>query len=201
MTFTIYLLADPETGETRYVGRTAQPLAIRLRGHVSESRYAVHMSAKTSWIRGLLSRRLLPLILPIHVTESEDEATARERSEIQDRLAAGIELANVRMTPEDSVPSCERRRRFCRVRLPERLWFDGVSRSEEQRAKKRESTLRVWALRRELGLRGPASLPFPEDLDERGREILARHRGGPPLLNGDGPGPGESADVAKAGAA
>lgn len=58
----IYRLDDPETGETRYVGKTNDPKK-RLRGHIRDARRERYH--KGYWITNLLARGLKPLMVII----------------------------------------------------------------------------------------------------------------------------------------
>ena len=60
MKYKIYTLADPDTGEVRYVGKTKNSLQHRLKQHIYETfRYK---SYKASWIKGLLLNEKMPII-------------------------------------------------------------------------------------------------------------------------------------------
>lgn len=61
----IYGLIDPLTQQLRYVGRTIQPLAIRLRQHIETSKRKKSMSGKCQWIRSLLRVGVKPEIFEI----------------------------------------------------------------------------------------------------------------------------------------
>lgn len=59
MIVTIYTLANPKTGEIRYVGKTVQKLYNRVNLHIQSSK----RSTKTkvcAWIKGLLNEGLRP---------------------------------------------------------------------------------------------------------------------------------------------
>lgn len=60
----IYGLVDPTTQRLRYVGRTIQPLEMRLRNHIDVSRRKSN-SAKSQWIRSLLAAGFKPEIFEI----------------------------------------------------------------------------------------------------------------------------------------
>jgi len=60
MNYKIYTLADPDTKEVRYVGKTKKTLLHRLQQHIYESfRYK---SYKASWIKSLLQEDKMPII-------------------------------------------------------------------------------------------------------------------------------------------
>lgn len=72
---TIYTLADPSTHEVRYIGKTAQSVHTRLRGHVGDLGRSTH---KVRWIQSLLP--CVPILTPLctveHSQGSETEIRA-----------------------------------------------------------------------------------------------------------------------------
>lgn len=72
----IYGLVDPRNQLIRYVGRTRKPLAIRLSQHITSEHRGV--SYKQRWVRALISKRYIPLIVPI-CTVPADLADTIER--------------------------------------------------------------------------------------------------------------------------
>jgi len=58
----IYSLDDPRTGLPAYVGRTWQPLPLRLWQHIDRSKGTKDRTAKAEWIRLLLADGLRPTI-------------------------------------------------------------------------------------------------------------------------------------------
>ena len=71
----IYSLSDPETQETRYVGKTKKRLKKRLYEHLTV-RNLIPRTHKNCWIKSLLRRKLKPLIILLEVT---DENSWKER--------------------------------------------------------------------------------------------------------------------------
>jgi hypothetical protein len=62
-TIRIYTLSDPITGHVRYVGRTVNPLARRLREHINTARRGkLKDKAKEQWIAALNEKGLKPVI-------------------------------------------------------------------------------------------------------------------------------------------
>ena len=86
----IYILADPITGEIRYVGKTEQPLRVRLGAHIRKSRQ--RKTHRDCWITGLLSRGVRPEIHEIDRTRNDWEAL--ERAWIARLLTEGHHLTN-----------------------------------------------------------------------------------------------------------
>lgn len=90
----IYTLNDPRTGDVRYVGRTVQPLWLRLRQHIHKSTRKNYKCAV--WIRELTENGLRPDIVAIEevpVSESpihEKFWTIKFFSEGADLLNDGI---------------------------------------------------------------------------------------------------------------
>jgi len=90
----IYGLCDPDTLELRYVGKTTRDPAVRLKGHLMDSRRGpTHLHR---WIRQLGRRGLKPSLLVLERTSSEkvvlDEA---ERRWIREMRGAGARLCNL----------------------------------------------------------------------------------------------------------
>lgn len=70
MTVTIYCLLVPGTGEIRYVGRTSQPLLVRLQQHIAAARAKRTRTYCSNWINSLLAGGKQPQIKAILVCES-----------------------------------------------------------------------------------------------------------------------------------
>lgn len=59
----IYTLADPNTGEIRYIGQTVRTLERRLKCHIDESRKRIYEhNHRLNWIRNLDKKGLRPII-------------------------------------------------------------------------------------------------------------------------------------------
>jgi hypothetical protein len=70
----IYALTEPDTGEVRYVGKSANPKA-RLAHHISASR-ALPIRA---WVESLRARGLKPGLRLLHTVEPGEDADMYER--------------------------------------------------------------------------------------------------------------------------
>lgn len=84
----VYTLADPRSGEVRYVGCTIQKLDVRLRIHLTNCQR--EQSPKAAWLRELLTAGLCPLI------DAYNDTTFSEQDLIRKLTAEGIALLNVR---------------------------------------------------------------------------------------------------------
>lgn len=92
MTITrIYGLVDPRDGKVRYVGRTAQPLNKRLRGHFYKRRVSSH-TRRDHWIALLLSMDIKPDIRCLAVVN--DNGFEAERWWISKLKSLGMDLVN-----------------------------------------------------------------------------------------------------------
>ncbi len=78
MKWTIYSLADPYTGEIRYVGYTSQTLRKRLRGHIHHAK-AYGRGAVRLWIMQLLADGLEPTIAPLEIGDGPRNWMPAER--------------------------------------------------------------------------------------------------------------------------
>lgn len=74
MSVVIYALSDPETGEIRYVGKTAQRPARRLNAHIQDRAH----SHKKYWIKTLRERGLKPTIEVLETIENSDDRDWQE---------------------------------------------------------------------------------------------------------------------------
>jgi len=76
----IYTLSDPITGAVRYVGRTVNPLARRLREHLRSSyRGKLKDKRKENWFRALEQLGLKPVIAQIDVSDLQGYQAAEKR--------------------------------------------------------------------------------------------------------------------------
>ncbi len=89
-TYQIYVLVDPKTLLVRYVGRTVQPLAKRLKQH----RYAKRRSHVTSWIQALRAANLTPSIELLETLSDEGSWYEAERWWINYGRLSGWQLTN-----------------------------------------------------------------------------------------------------------
>lgn len=88
----IYALADPRTGDVRYVGKTSRKLSTRLRQHVNRS--AKPETRCACWIRALVALGLVPDARELEVV-SEEQWPAAERRWISALRAEGADLTNL----------------------------------------------------------------------------------------------------------
>lgn len=94
-TIKFYTLADPTTKEIRYVGKTVAKLEYRLAGHICEARAGNIKSHRNSWIRGILSKSLKPVVELIEEIEEIDEWEIIEQFWISQFKAWGFRLVNM----------------------------------------------------------------------------------------------------------
>ena len=93
--FHVYGLMDPDTKELRYIGKTKQPLKLRLRHHVNPSRLK-KQGHKEAWLRTLACVGKKPEIVSIERFDSEDECYAAEIEWIRVCRASGKRLTNLK---------------------------------------------------------------------------------------------------------
>lgn len=91
----VYALIDPDTRQTRYVGRSYSPKQ-RLMGHVSKAQ-SNPANAKDEWIAALLAAGKHPIMKVLDEAErGYDSAGFAERHWMRQLLADGHPLLNVR---------------------------------------------------------------------------------------------------------
>ena len=88
----IYALCDPDTGDVRYIGRTANP-KLRLYAHAGHARQGTRHAPATEWVRDLLAAGRKPSLRVLDVVSSGDAAMAEQRT-IAAYRAAGCSLVN-----------------------------------------------------------------------------------------------------------
>jgi hypothetical protein len=76
MLSTIYGLIDPETLAIRYIGRTIQPLSLRLRQHIDFARRKKSLCGRAVWIHSLLAKGIEPEIFAIEQVPLEESPQA-----------------------------------------------------------------------------------------------------------------------------
>jgi plasmid maintenance system antidote protein VapI len=88
----IYALADPRTGEVRYIGKAVDPVR-RLQQHLTPFQLSRYKSKKNSWIKSLLDAGVTPTL---HVLELVDYQAANEAEIrwIAKALGMGARLTN-----------------------------------------------------------------------------------------------------------
>lgn len=88
----IYALVDPRSDEVRYIGKAVDPER-RLRSHLAPSQLDHSRSHKNSWLKGLLSEGLRP-VLQILETVDDVDANEAERNWIAAYRWLGARLTN-----------------------------------------------------------------------------------------------------------
>lgn len=89
----VYCLIDPRDEEIRYVGRTIQPLRIRLQQHIDTSCRKKSLCSRSVWIRDLAREGLKPRALRLEQAE-ESILPEREGYWIATLLEGGCRLLN-----------------------------------------------------------------------------------------------------------
>lgn len=90
----VYSLADPESGDIRYIGKTCN-IKQRLTGHISSSRCSFEANPyKARWIQQLMNKDLKPLLSVLENGIGETWETA-EKYWISFYLSAGAKLTNL----------------------------------------------------------------------------------------------------------
>jgi hypothetical protein len=91
----IYTLADPQTGEIRYVGKTLD-LKHRIYQHHYTTFWANQKSHKSNWIKSLAARGLKPVIEAIEeiVNPTDEQWQEAERYWIESLRCLGFKLTN-----------------------------------------------------------------------------------------------------------
>lgn len=88
----IYTLADPESGEIRYIGKTVKTLKARLTDHLysikRESNY------RSNWIKSIINRDLIPIIEELEIC-TWDISQQREMYWISQFKVWGFKLVNL----------------------------------------------------------------------------------------------------------
>lgn len=91
MNYKIYTLADPDTKEIKYVGKTKKSLLYRLQQHIYEAfRYK---SYKASWIKSLLQENKIPIIELLD--ETNEDWQSLEMYWITQMRSWGFHLVNM----------------------------------------------------------------------------------------------------------
>ena len=93
LTYTIYSISCPETGDIRYIGCTCVPLRMRLDGHLYKTSSSVKVK---EWINSLGKK---PIIKPIELVSS-DERISRETYWISFYANKGFNLLNIVNMPK-----------------------------------------------------------------------------------------------------
>lgn len=104
MSFLIYTLSHPETGEVRYVGKTTQGLKKRLNGHMKKAKEAIRIGKNNrhliNWINSLPSE---PVIEDIEGCSNDQELKEAEIFYISYFRFLGIRLVNATEGGEGTV--------------------------------------------------------------------------------------------------
>lgn len=155
---TIYGLVCPLSNEIRYIGKTSRTPEIRLKGHLSESRFRC-TSHKHRWLRKLMSAGLAPHVWMLEKVEDGESWQARERAWISRATDIGIPLVNQTKGGEgldylDPEQAKAQRENWSKAMEAYRQTEAGqkqlqnmmcASRSPEARAKRREALAKVMA--------------------------------------------------------
>lgn len=88
----IYGLADPDTNEVRYIGKTVKKLSARLRGHIGDSKKRNHRSA--NWIKSCIENGKEPEIFEIDIVDVGDDWVEAEQFWIAMMRYLGCDLTN-----------------------------------------------------------------------------------------------------------
>lgn len=131
---TVYTLSHPETGEVRYVGKTAGNLKARLSGHVAATKKG-RVNHRTKWIGSLLDQGLKPVIKYVDHIVGTDEHGSWLEVEWISLLGASGRLTNATAGGEGAtgyVPTEEAREKNRASQL-------GRKHSDETRAKIRDA--------------------------------------------------------------
>jgi len=81
----VYHLVDPDTRQVRYVGNSVSPKA-RLRVHIRDAQ-AKQNTEKKVWIRSLLDRGAMPVLVIVATYNNEPAARRRESQEVHQHRA------------------------------------------------------------------------------------------------------------------
>jgi hypothetical protein len=88
----LYTLADPVTGDVRYVGQCGD-VTTRFAGHMHEARSGSGNPAKSKWIGSLLANGMKPIMTIIAIAPLVD-ALRIEKTIIRKMRAEGYDLVN-----------------------------------------------------------------------------------------------------------
>jgi hypothetical protein len=88
----VYGLADPRTGQVRYVGKTVKSLETRVREHLQDSRY--QHNHRSHWLRKLSLLELAPTSFILEVVPPTIRWQEREQWWIAFYRAIGLPLVN-----------------------------------------------------------------------------------------------------------
>ena len=91
MRWVVYVLADPRTGDIRYVGGSNNPQR-RLKEHLYDC--AVPENSKRQWIQELKRLNMLPLVVEIMDCDSEKQLSEEEIHWTRRLRLAGCDLVN-----------------------------------------------------------------------------------------------------------
>ena len=89
----IYGLAEPATGEIRYVGKSILAMTKRVSGHVQTARAGGSKTPSVEWMRRLLASGLRPRVIVLEVVDGRWQEA--ERRWISSLRACGARLLNV----------------------------------------------------------------------------------------------------------
>ena len=143
MTVFIYALKDPDTGETRYVGK-ADDLSLRFSQHLSSARKGKRNNRRVAWIRSVLNSGKAPL-LEVLDEVPEIEWQSWEAAYIQFFLGQGCRLVNGTLGGDGMTnPTVETREKMSGSHRGRTPWNKGVKAS----GKRLEHMQKMWDRRR-----------------------------------------------------
>jgi len=93
LTFTVYILKEPDGITIRYVGITSKTVEERFKFHLKDGKGKA-VNYKSKWIKSLLEKNLLPTYEILKENLTEEEAKAEERTLITEFKNSGIRLTN-----------------------------------------------------------------------------------------------------------
>jgi hypothetical protein len=89
----IYTINDPLTNEVKYIGKTKQPIKIRLEQHIRASKRYNHKMS--TWLKSLIDKNLYPIIEEIDISDSDLYANILETMYIGLFTSWGFDLKNM----------------------------------------------------------------------------------------------------------
>lgn len=173
----IYALCEPDTGEVRYIGKTACGISRRLCEHISNSKRRLYNGHFFNWLNVLVAKGQKPKTLILETVLAGGDWAASERKWISHYREMGARLTNATeggegVTGRKWVPNAESRARMAAAQL-------GRKASLETRVKRSES-LRKFYLdpeqmrkRKELGAKAGLSEGSRKAAKQRMKEVWA----------------------------
>lgn len=91
----IYALADPDTDEVRYIGKTVGNPHDRIKVHVFQAKRATRPTHKEAWIKGLLAQDRRPVAYTLELVWPGNDWATREMHWINFARKMGYRLTNL----------------------------------------------------------------------------------------------------------